>query len=81
MNILPQIAQRIDEERKNKSSNNIKYINLDRQQIFEIFIKFYYNNELKRIVYDAEYKEIFKEIFGFEEEKDAYNDSYTKDVF
>ena len=53
----------------------VKYISLERQQIFEIFIKFYYNNELKRIVYDAEYKEIFKEIFGFEGEKDAYDDS------
>ena len=80
MNILPQLVKKIEKDRliANSIVNNIY---LSRQNIFEVFVKFYYNNEVKRFVHDEVFSEFLKDYFEIEERKDFYDESRMEELF
>jgi len=45
---------------------------LSRQNIFQVFVNYYYKNEIKRLAHDQTFKELLNELFGFKYEKDFY---------
>jgi len=62
----------------------VNHIYLSRQDIFKIFVEYYYNNEIKRLQFDQEYAEIFRENFGMEVEgndNDFYKEDKVQEVF
>ena len=54
--------------------STVNHIHISKYQIFEIFVKFYYRNEMKRIAGDQTLKEICEQLFGIEEERDLYDE-------
>lgn len=79
MNILPQLIQKIEEDRQKRSSQ-VNMLSLSRQDIFKVFINYYYNNEIKRLAYDQDYKPLLSDVFGVEELKDFYDERYINDI-
>ena len=80
MNILPQLLVQIQSQRlQSKSVVNNVYIS--RQQIFQTFVHYYYNNEIKRLAHDTNYLDLFDQYFWMSEERDFYDEKKCRDFF
>lgn len=44
-------------------------------------MRYYYNNEIKRLAYNNEYKELLSEYFEISELEDFFNERYTESLF
>ena len=57
MNILPLLVEAIKQQRA-QSQSTVNNVYLSRQQIFSIFVEFYYKNEIKRLAHDVAVQEL-----------------------
>ena len=80
MNILPYLVKSLeaDKQYKQQTVNNI-YIS--RTNIFDVFTRFYYSNELKRLIHDVNYREMLDQLFLIEDERDYYDDKRNQQLF
>jgi len=68
MVVLPQIVKQMQARREQQRHlSTVNHTYLSKQDIFELFVLYYYRNELERVLtIDEEFSKTMKEMFSFE---------------